>query len=93
MSWTHISDTKPKARRDYRCELCGLTIPKGIVHVKRVGADGELISFRMHVQCDEATRKWSFEEWENTEPWTFRNEDLAGEILSKLLIPDKYLKH
>ena len=90
MSWTHIRDTKPVARKNYRCALCGMEIPKGMKHVVRVGANcGEMIRSRMHDQCELATKTWIEEDWENTDEWTFRNEvilphiraEVAGEIV------------
>lgn len=65
MSWLHLSDTRPKARKDHRCELCGLTIAKGTVHVARrgIGDDGPC-TFRMHDDCEKISRSWSYDDWE-----------------------------
>lgn len=85
--WTHIEDTTPKARKEYRCYLCGLTIPQGIKHVKRVGADsGEgLVTVRMHEQCEMVTRDWHWDDWEcMQDEWAFRHESLPPESLAEI---------
>jgi len=66
MSWIHLSDTLPKARKQYRCELCGVEIPKGMEHVARrgIGDDGP-ITFRMHKPCEVVTRDWDESDWES----------------------------
>lgn len=75
MSWTHLSDTKPKARKDYRCLLCELPIPKGTVHVARRGIDDSgLCTTRMHTACELVSKDWGIEEWENQDPYEFRRE-------------------
>ena len=65
MSWTHIEDSCPRARKDYVCELCGLVIPRGEAHRKRYGIteDGRM-SFRMHEKCVELTAEWGQDEWD-----------------------------
>lgn len=65
MSWTHVEDTTPKARKDYRCLICDEIIPIGEKHTKRMGftEDGP-DSFRMHLECDEMASSWSSDEWE-----------------------------
>jgi hypothetical protein len=75
MSWIHIEDTTPKARKDYRCLLCERLIPKGIIHVARFGVGDEgKVKVRMHTACELMTRKWGVEEWENQDPYEFRKE-------------------
>ena len=65
MSWTHFGDTKPKARKEHICELCALSIPKGMEHVARRGAnDGYVDTFRMHIDCERVTRRWREDDWE-----------------------------
>ena len=73
MSWTHIQDTTPKARKEYECLLCGMKIPKGAVHTARsgVGDDG-FDTFRMHHACEEKTRKWDAMNWECHDCMDFR---------------------
>ncbi len=50
MSWTHLSDTNPKARKDHFCELCERIILKGTVHVARrgIGDGGALHNKNAH---------------------------------------------
>ena len=44
--------THPKAAKDYRCEWCGESIPKGEVHAHFVGVwEGEWQNWRMHDEC------------------------------------------
>lgn len=67
MSWTHLSDTKPKARKRYNCELCGQPIEPGQQHVARRGVcDGDMVTARMHIYCESVTRveNWNSADWE-----------------------------
>jgi hypothetical protein len=65
MSWTHLRDETPKARKGYSCCLCGDPIRVGDQHVKRVGIneDGMEVS-RMHTRCEAATENWDMTDWE-----------------------------
>lgn len=64
MSWTHISDTTPKARKVHWCELCALRIEIGQTYVKRCGlADGDFVCSLMHVECEAATKQWDETDW------------------------------
>jgi hypothetical protein len=64
MSWTHMSDTMPKARKPHRCYLCGEAIEIGESHVHRTGKrDGHLCSDRFHVECEAETRSWDDTSW------------------------------
>lgn len=77
MSWTHLSDTTPVGRKDYQCELCYGTIPKGERHVCRSGvSDGDLTTFRMHGECNQVTidNKWDQDSWEHLDDSSFRDE-------------------
>ncbi len=48
------SSTFPIGRKDYRCEWCGETIPKGEKHMHFVGVwEGEWQNYRMHDECTE----------------------------------------
>lgn len=67
MTWTHFSDTRPRASKQYRCELCGLRIRKGARHVARRGADsdyGGVFTARMHEVCESKTKGWGYDDWE-----------------------------
>jgi hypothetical protein len=67
MSWLHLSDTKPKARKCYNCVLCEQFIPPGTVHVARRGiCDDGPITTRMHVVCEALTHaeQWDEAAWE-----------------------------
>ncbi len=67
MGWEHLSDTTPRARKTYRCFLCGEAIEIGEVHVRRSGVmDNDLISTRMHTECEAATTDWDETDWECT---------------------------
>ena len=82
MSWTHIEDTTPKARKEHRCILCELPIEKGVVHVARYGVDDEgKVKVRMHIECEKATKGWSYEDWEVHDAYEFR-KDMESEHLS-----------
>ena len=78
MSWTHLSDTQPKARKEHVCELCALPIAVGQKHVARRGvSDGVVMTFRMHEDCERMTRDWHLDDWEcGFDAVEFRN-DLA----------------
>jgi len=67
MAWTWFNDTKPKARKKYGCDLCGRKIQIGEKHIARRGADnGEAFTNRMHLDCEDVTRKnsWDESDWE-----------------------------
>lgn len=77
MSWTHLEDTKPKAAKDHRCYLCERVIPKGEEHILRVGVNEDGFDrSRMHIACEEKTRRWDQWEWECHDAATFREEVL-----------------
>jgi hypothetical protein len=68
MSWTWLSDTKPRARKQYHCDLCGRAIEHGQEHVARrgIGDDGP-VTLRMHIICCEITKlyQWTDFDFEN----------------------------
>lgn len=65
MSWTHFSDTTPRARKRYRCVLCNEFIEVGETHVARRGTDEEgPLTCRMHTECEAATQDWSWDDWD-----------------------------
>lgn len=75
MSWTHLSDSTPVARKPHRCYLCEGEIPKGEKHLCRTGIDGEAgrpVTFRMHLGCHELTKGWDEDDWGCFDPSDFR---------------------
>jgi hypothetical protein len=69
MTWTHLSDTTPRARKRHQCCLCGEVIEREEQHVARRGiSEGVPITSRMHPECEAATRDWDDETWETVEP-------------------------
>lgn len=73
MSWTHLSDTQPKARKRHWCCLCEHAIDIGTVHVARrgIGDDGPL-TMRMHTACESVAHDWSQLDWECHDASEFR---------------------
>lgn len=72
MSWTHFGDTRPRARKRYRCRICDEAILPGEVHIARRGVDdGIPLTIRMHPECADLSYGWSPDEWENTLPGEF----------------------
>jgi hypothetical protein len=66
MNWTHLRDTKPTARKEHQCFCCCEPIMIGDTYVQRSGVmDGNLDTFRMHLECEEATREWDLFDWES----------------------------
>ena len=54
-----------KARKEHKCDLCGLRIRKGATYVYREGAEGgEHWRLRMHPVCEDATHDWDDINWE-----------------------------
>ncbi len=74
MNWTHIEDTKPKARKRHFCYLCGIAIEKGQFHIARTGVESTegFATFRMHLDCEPHTRKWNQDDWECHDASDFR---------------------
>ena len=65
MSWRHLSDEHPVARKPHHCFLCGETIEVGEKHVRRTSVDGrELCSLRMHLECEKESQDWDETDWE-----------------------------
>jgi len=66
MSYVFLSDTLPVAAKQYVCWLCGLPILKGKLHIKRAAVfEGHVCSTRMHTECENHTRGWSQDDWED----------------------------
>ncbi len=88
MSYTHIEDRHIKARKTYRCGLCGHAIEKGEMHIARIsvgGDSGGFITFRMHGDCERVTKGWDEFRWECDDEWEFKKElaemlKLEGEV-------------
>lgn len=65
VSWTHLEDKRPKARKPHRCYLCGLPIRVGTTHLARSGVgDGGFSTVRMHESCNALTADWDELDWE-----------------------------
>ena len=65
MSWTHLKDTEPVARKPYRCRLCNEEISVGEKHIARTGIwEGSPVTFRMHPECEKETDYWDDDDWE-----------------------------
>lgn len=80
MSYTHLGDTRPKARKQYRCYLCHRPIDVGERHVYRKSTDdGEFVAARMHERCESLTHDWDIDEWESHDPAEFRRWILREE--------------
>lgn len=48
------NETRPRARKEHRCEECGGAIPKGVFY-RRVAVlgDGHWTTYRVHLECAE----------------------------------------
>ena len=69
MSWTHLEDTWPNARKRYRCYLCGKPIEIGQTYLRRKGTDcGMFVTARMHEECEKQTHDWDATDWETFMP-------------------------
>ena len=74
MTWIHLSDTFPIARKRYLCCLCERFITIGEKHTARRGIDDEgPATVRMHTDFELATKHWSPMEWETFDPLDFRH--------------------
>ena len=90
MSWIHTEDTKPKARKNHICELCGQSIPVGTKHIARSGfieREGP-ITIRLHMDCEHYTsvNLWDDGDWESADTSGFREV-----INARLPIPNQSL--
>ena len=58
-------DKLTRARRDHRCDLCGLRIRRRATYYVREGVEGrEHRRLRMHAVCRHAAADWGESEWE-----------------------------
>lgn len=59
MSYELLSETTPKARKDYVCIWCGGKIKKGTLHVHECSKfDGDFQDHRWHSECWKASTKY-----------------------------------
>ena len=73
-------ETEPVARKRHQCDLCREEIPKGEKHVARHGKsdDNEIYTFRMHVECEAATKDWDEYDWDYTDEFRRPAPPAAG---------------
>lgn len=65
MSWTHLRDTEPVARKRFHCFVCSEPIEIGEKCLARTGiGDWGPCTFRMHLECVEQTLDWHETDWE-----------------------------
>lgn len=58
MSYTHLRDSQPKARKDHKCTWCGKLIPKGTIYNYSSGVfDGSFCTSHLHDECLKAQQK------------------------------------
>jgi hypothetical protein len=85
MSWTHLSDTTPKARKQYRCDICNEIIEVGEDHVARRGAgEGRIVTMRMHLDCEEFSKAWDQMDWECHCPGDCTRQEVRDSLARKL---------
>jgi hypothetical protein len=78
--WTHLKDTMPIAKKNYRCYLCGLVISTGDKHLHRHGvSDGEIFCFRMHCKCEAFVSANPDFDWETFDESELREEMTESE--------------
>ena len=55
MSYTEISASHPKGRKEYQCSWCNTNIEKGEKHFSRAYHwEGDFQTDRMHLECETA---------------------------------------
>lgn len=83
MSWHFLNDTTPKARKVYRCHVCYEAIEVGEYHFARRGID-EMgpHTTRMHLECEELTRTWRYDDWECHSPGDVERPKAKAEVAS-----------
>lgn len=73
MSWIYIEDKSPQARKPHTCFLCEYDISAGSKYIRRTGtSDGSLLTFAMHLECEDLTKDWDEDDWLYHEPCQFR---------------------
>ena len=74
MSYTLLSQTEPKARKEHRCIWCGEKILVGEQHThERSIYDGNFQNHRWHGECFKSSRE-QFSEWDDCEFEPHQNE-------------------
>lgn len=69
MGYELISETRPKARKEYPCIWCVEKILKGELHIREVSKyDGGLQDHRWHPECRDAASKYFHESGEEEFP-------------------------
>lgn len=67
-----LTEASRKARKKYRCILCGEGIEKGAKYVYTSGAcEGTIQADRWHPECRAAVQGFSFEDWDYWSPGTY----------------------
>jgi len=61
MSYQTLSESRPVARKDYRCVWCYETILAGTKHLHAVGICDGIQDDRWHLECAEASEVYSKE--------------------------------
>jgi hypothetical protein len=65
VSWQHVADAERKARKEYKCSLCGQRIRRLALHIVRTGFNEYgPATMRMHAVCENATQDWDQMDWE-----------------------------
>jgi hypothetical protein len=76
MGYVLLSESCPKARKDYMCIWCGQKIIKGDVYYRRSGAwEGSVATDQWHPECNQASVESArinhddeFDRYENERP-------------------------
>lgn len=82
MSFTLLSETRPKARKDHRCIWCGEKILKGNIYVaERSVFDGEMQNHHWHEECltdarNNSDYEWEFTPYDNERPKTAKTPEI-----------------
>ena len=48
-----ICETRPKARKEHRCDFCALPIKKGNTYKRQVAKIDDVYTWKAHLHCDE----------------------------------------